>query len=151
MSILHQNLDARPANLLHNAETASANLFAEILDGYCPRIRAIMHTEHAVRFARLVEAGAWTDAALALLALELPQWQMRRLVYDDGEWHCALSDHREMPEWLDDSIEMHHPDMALAILSAAVEAKRQIRMPQIAMGPAAPNACFEHMCCDNFA
>ena len=39
--------------------------------------------------------GAWTDAALALIDLELPQWQFRRIAYDEGEWSCALSRERE--------------------------------------------------------
>ena len=67
---------------------------------------------------------AWTDAALALIDLELPQWQVRRLAYDEGEWHCALSRQRELPDWLDQSIETRHADLALAILSAFVEAQR---------------------------
>jgi hypothetical protein len=67
-----------------------------------------------IRIERLIDYGAWTDAALALLELELPHWQLRRLVYDDGEWHCALSRQRELPEWLDDrSIESHHADLAM--------------------------------------
>ena len=49
---------------------------------------------------------------------------MRRLAYDDGEWHCALSRERELPDWLDQSIDARHADLALAILSAFVEARR---------------------------
>src|SRR5690348_5787668 len=48
-------------------------------------------TEKTVRLAQLIESRAWTDAALALIDLELPFWQVRRLAYDDGEWYCALS------------------------------------------------------------
>jgi hypothetical protein len=59
-----------------------------------------------------------------LLDRELPQWQVRRLAYDDGEWYCALSRQRELPDWLDRSVETHHADLALAILSALVEARR---------------------------
>ncbi len=55
--------------------------------------------------AKLIAAGAWTDTVLALIASELPQWRLRRLAYDDGEWHCVLSLQREFPEWLDDGIE----------------------------------------------
>ncbi len=47
--------------------------------------------------AKLIAAGAWTDTALALIASELPQWKLRRLAYDDGEWHCVLSLQREFP------------------------------------------------------
>ena len=65
--------------------------------------------------------GAWTDAALALIELELPQWRVRRLAYDDGEWYCSLSRGRELPDWLDQPVEGRHADLALAILSAFVE------------------------------
>ena len=41
--------------------------------------------------------AAWTEAALALIDLELPQWQVRRIAYDEGEWYCALSRAREFP------------------------------------------------------
>lgn len=34
---------------------------------------------------RLIEAEAWFNVALALLTVELPSWQIRQLVYDDGE------------------------------------------------------------------
>jgi hypothetical protein len=108
-----------------------------------------------VRIERLIECGAWTDAALALLELELPQWQLRRLAYDEGEWHCALSQQRELPEWLDDrSIESHHADLPLAILSAVVDAQRKSAPSTRTSVPAAPRAAnplYEPACCDNFA
>jgi hypothetical protein len=37
---------------------------------------------------------------------------------------CALSRERELPDWLDRSIEAHHADLSLAILSAFSEAQR---------------------------
>jgi hypothetical protein len=108
-----------------------------------------------VRIERLIESGAWTDAALALLALELPQWQLRRLAYDEGEWHCALSRQRELPEWLDDrSVESHHTDLSLAILGAFVDAQRRSAPASMVSVPAAPRSVtplYEPACCDNFA
>jgi hypothetical protein len=105
------------------------------------------------RIKRLIQSGAWTDAALALLEMELPQWQLRRLAYDEGEWHCALSRQRELPEWLDDrSIESHHADLSLAILSAFVDARRSAP-PSRTSVPAvvrAANPLYEPACCDNF-
>src|SRR3981081_1334295 len=54
---------------------------------------------------RLIEAGALTEAAFSLINLKLPLWQIRRITYDEGEWHCAMSRQRELPEWLDEAIE----------------------------------------------
>lgn len=92
--------------------------FTAICLAACKRLPAMRRTAEAKRLDHLVEAGAWTDAALALIALELPTWQLRRLTFDEGEWHCALSQERNMPDWLDDAIETHHADMATAILDA---------------------------------
>src|ERR1044072_6532823 len=39
----------------------------------------------------LLSVGAWTEASLVIVERELKGWQLRRLVYDDGEWVCSLS------------------------------------------------------------
>ena len=73
-------------------------------------------SQGTAQIERLIGSGAWTDAALAMIDLELPQWRLRRIAYDEGEWHCALSQQRELPDWLDQTIEAHHADLPLAIL-----------------------------------
>jgi hypothetical protein len=105
------------------------------------------------RIERLIQANAWTDVVLALLELELPQWRLRRIAYDEGEWHCALSRQRELPDWLDQSIEARHADLPLAILSAFVDVKRAGTQPAWTSAPSAPRAVtlYTPMCCDNFS
>jgi hypothetical protein len=143
-------LDAR----LDGAPALTAELLSEVLAVCCPRLALLRHTERAAHAEQMIEQGAWTDAVLALLAIEVPQWQLRRLVYDGGEWHCALSRQREMPEWLDQSIEAHHADLPLAILRAFIGA-RQASAPAIRSSvPAAPHAGglpYEPALCDNFS
>ena len=84
----------------------------------------------------------------------MPKWQLRRLAYDGGEWHCALSRQRDLPEWLDQPVEAHHVDMALAILSAFVDAQRtaapssRTSVPLVAR-EASP--LYEPVLADNFA
>jgi hypothetical protein len=84
----------------------------------------------------------------------LPLWQVRRIAYDEGEWYCALSRERELPDWLASSIEARHADLALAILSAFVEAQRvaapQSR-PSVPAMPRDANPLYVRLCCDNFA
>src|SRR5215475_7666054 len=109
---------------LRNAPEASEALMSDVVRAACRRFPSLGLGEKTTRVERLIRSGAWTDAALALIDLELPQWQIRRLVYDDGEWYCALSRERELPDWLDQSIEARHADLALAILGAFVEARR---------------------------
>ncbi len=97
---------------------------SEIIGEACRRFPSMGQTEKTARIERLIGSDAWTDAALALIDLELPLWQVRRIAYDEGEWYCALSRERELPDWLDRSIEARHADLALAILGAFVEAQR---------------------------
>ena len=135
------------ADRLRDAPVVTSDLISDIIDGP-PRCLP-------VRIEHLIESRAWTDAALALLELELPQWQLRRLAYDEGEWHCALSRQRGLPEWLDDqSIESHHADLAMAILSAFAEARCQSARASRTSVPAAPSAAsplYEPLNCENFA
>jgi hypothetical protein len=136
------------------ADAMTAEKMAEIIGQRCRRAAPIRRTEKTARIERLIGAGAWTDAALALIDLELPQWRVRRIAYDEGEWHCALSRQRELPEWLDQSIETHHADLALAILTAFVDAQGigatsgRTSVPTV---PRDANPLYAPMCCDNFA
>src|SRR6202043_204764 len=105
------------------ADAVTAELMSEIVGEACRRFPSMGQSEKTARIERLLKSEAWTDAALALIDLELPLWQVSRIAYDEGEWYCALSRERELPDWLDRSIEAHHAGLAVAILSAFVEAQ----------------------------
>jgi hypothetical protein len=153
MSLNHQAHEFHPSEALDATATASAALFTDVL-ATARHGTPIRKALEVARIKHLIASCAWTDAALALLALDLPRWQLRRLAYDDGEWHCALSKNREMPEWLDTAIETHHPDMALAILGAVLQARHEGLTPALAsveMGPDAPDEPWQPALCDNFA
>src|SRR5438445_4802440 len=115
---------------LRDAHAVTTDLMSKVIGETCRRFPSVEQTEKTARIERLMGSGAWTDAALALIDLELPLWQVRRIAYDEGEWYCALSRERELPDWLDRSIETRHTDLALAILSAFVDARRAAA-PQI--------------------
>ena len=119
------------------SETAplDATSFAAICLTTCKRLSAMRHTAEAQRLDRLVTAGAWTDAALALIVIELPRWQLRRLAYDEGEWHCALSNQRDLPDWLDSAVETHHPVLATAILDAFLAVVSRGGTPHLSQAP----------------
>jgi hypothetical protein len=139
---------------LRDAPAATAGLISEIISETCRRFPSMGQTEKTARIERLIGSGAWTDAALALIDLELPQWQVRRIAYDEGEWHCALSRQRELPEWLDQSIETHHADLPLAILSAFVDAQLVAAPSSSTSVPIVPRdarALYEPALTDNFA
>ena len=148
----HQN----PAELLdrlRDAGAVTAELMSEIISKACRRFPSQGQSGKTARVERLIQSAAWTDAALALIDLELPQWQVRRLAYDDGEWYCALSRERELPDWLDQSIETHHTDLALAILGAFVEVQR-ISAPEsrtsVPIVTRDKDPLYEPVCADHF-
>jgi hypothetical protein len=138
---------------LRNADAVTAKFMSELLGATCRRF-SIGHAGKSARIVRLIGSQAWTDAALALIDLELPQWQVRRIAYDEGEWHCALSRAREIPEWLDQPIETRHADLPLATLSAYLDAQcisASSRRPSVPIVPRDADAFYTRLCCDNFA
>jgi hypothetical protein len=155
MSLLSQHpTNADPGDRLRDACTVTAEFFSTIIGASCRRFPSASPNARAARIERLIQSGAWTDAALSLIDLELPQWQIRRLAYDGGEWHCALSRQRELPDWLDQPIETHHACLALAILSALVEAQRIGAPPSRTSVPRVPqdaNPRYEPVYSDDFA
>ena len=137
---------------LRGARTLTSKLMADVMARACLRLQA-QRPDGKARILCLIESGAFADATLALLELELPQWKLRRLVHEDGEWHCALSRQLALPAELDDMAEGRHEDLSLAILDAFVEARRRRfaasrlqprSVPRV--GPARGHV----VCCDNF-
>jgi hypothetical protein len=145
--VLFDRLD----DALRQAHAPGPDLFAKVVTGACARFPLV--SGEAKRIDRLIAAGAWTDAALALAALELPAWTVRRLVYDGGEWICSLSRQPSLPEALDEAADASHALMPLAILRAFLQARRMAdaarramsTVPQIAIGAGTA------VCCENFA
>jgi len=151
-SIGHHN-PTEISERIHDAPAATSRLLREIISTTCRCFASPGQSARAARIERLLDAGALTEAALALIDLELPQWQVRRIAYDGGEWYCALSRERELPDWLDQSLETHHHDLALAILAAFVEAQDASAAksrPSVPNVRCEPNVFYTQMC-DNFA
>jgi len=138
---------------LRAATAVTPDLMSEVIRESGRRFSSHGQTGKTAQIERLIASSAWTDAALALIDLELPLWQVRRIAYDEGEWYSALSRERELPDWLDQSIEAHHTDLALAMLSAFVEARQTSARASRPSGPAVPrevNPLYEPVSCDNF-
>ena len=122
-------------------------LLTEVIAEACVRFAAHGSTAKT-RIHQLAEQGAWIDAVLGLLELELPHWRLRRLLYEDGEWHCFLTKRLEIPLELDDGVEATHEVLALAILIAFTKARSVVTTAAVPQVRAAP--CHT-VCCDNFA
>jgi hypothetical protein len=144
---------ARVQKQLCSAKAVTPDLMADVIVRARLRFTERPHASRT-RIVRLLECGALTDAMFALLEVELPEWKLRRLVYEDGEWICSLSKHRELPDWLDDTAEARHETLALAIAAALLEAQsraagaERVSVPTV---PQEPRATDCALCCDNFA
>ena len=149
----HQDRVQRLSKRIQDASAPDARLFADVIANACPRALVMVEMRKAARLKQLLESSAWTDAALTLAELELPQWKPRRIVYDDGQWHCRLSAQPYLPDGYDDVVETFHSELALAILAAVVQARQQtVTAPRIDE-PAADVVLSPdpiRICCDNF-
>jgi hypothetical protein len=150
---LEDRLD-RLEEQLRQARSVTPALMSNVIAEACVRLPALGRTDANARIDRMIESGAWTDLALALIEIELPAWKLRRLVYEDDEWHCCLSQQPSLPVGLDETVETSHDVPTIAILSALVDARRGAatcsepgarRVPQVR--PQRGQA----VCCDNFA
>ena len=148
--------DHDPAALgrrLRKADAMTRPLMRDVIDTACRRIPSLGQSERTARLSRLIDAEAWADAALTLMELELPLWQVRRIAYDDGEWHCALSRERELPDWLDSAIEARHADLAVALLSAFAEVQTltaAVSRPSVPSVKQATDPLYAPVACDHY-
>jgi len=150
----HQERLDRLTARLRLAPAITSDLIADVVADACTRVQVLHKAGKAACIDRLIEAAAWSDVALALIEIELPTWKLRRLIHDDGEWFCSLTQQPDLPVEFDDTADARHDVLALAILSAFIDARRRISgareigsptVPQV--GPTAATA----ICCDNFA
>ena len=112
----------------HVAPAVTALLFCKVIEsGACTRLSALRQMGKTITLDRILESGAWTDAAITLIGFELPSWSVRRLVCEDGEWLCSLSRQQNLPIFLDELAEGSHAVLALAVLRAFVAATLQER------------------------
>jgi hypothetical protein len=93
--------------------------------------RSLPPCEQTAHLDTLIDACAWTDAVIALMEQELPDWTARRLIFEDGAWHCSLSRTPFLPLDFDDTADGSGSCPALAILRALSEARRRPQMPEI--------------------
>jgi hypothetical protein len=135
---------------IQRAQAVTPELLSD-LAGTSTRVAALDRLHVPSRIDRLIASEAWTEAALALVELELPQWKLRRLLYEDGEWHCCLSRQPELPAWTDETVEVHHENLPLAILSAFVDARQIATTRDVSRTvPLVPPEQYRAICCDNF-
>ena len=138
---------------LHLAPAVTALLFRKVTEsGACARLPSLRQLGKTITLDCMIEAGAWTDAAITPIGLELPNWSVRRLVCEDGEWLCSLS-RPHLPIFLDEPAEGSHAVLALAVLRAFVAACCRSAATQLVTASVPrvrPRPAFV-FCCDNLA
>jgi hypothetical protein len=102
--------------------------------------------EQTTHLEMLIDACAWTDAMIALMEQELPDWTPRRPIFEDGAWHCSLSRTPFLPLDFDDTADGSGSCPALAMLRAVSEARRRPQMPT----EPGVDPCTQFLC-ENFA
>jgi hypothetical protein len=137
---------------LRCAQALTPQLMSDVIAQACTRFPAHSRAAKA-KVSRLIESGAWTDATLALVELELPQWKLRRIICEDGEWFCSLSRQPRLPPGLDEIAEAGHESLPLAILIALLYARPSAAMGATGMAtvPRVRSVPGYAMCCENFA
>ena len=135
---------------LQAADAAAGHLFLRVMESAGERLSTIRRRGKTGQIDRLLEAGACTDAALALLNIELPDWKIRRLVLENGEWLCSLSRRPCVPIEFDETAEARHAVLWLALLRALLEARRLNATELISVPADAPLGPSTRFCCDNF-
>jgi hypothetical protein len=138
-----------PRTTVRAATKVTLSLVANLIEqsGLAP------NTAQAGQPRRLIEAEAWTDVALTLIEIGLPEWKLVRAVVGDGEWCCALSRHWQMPEWLDEPVEARHESLSLAMLAAFANASLVAKPTRLRVVPSVQPRRKDHLdpvCCDNF-
>lgn len=145
----------RLAQRVHLAAAPDHELLSAIATSSV-RLRALSATPRTHQLKSLLDAGAWTEAAIALVELEFPAWSIRRLVLDDGVWFCALSRSPALPVEFDEMIEASHESMPLAILAALIEARRAADTAPASRSrprpaPGGLSSDSHRICVDNFS
>lgn len=139
-------------SVLQSAQEPSLDLLAKIVSAACTRIPLLAKAEKFDRLIELAKIGAWTEATLALIELELPLWRVRRLAYENGEWLCSLSHQPNLPMAFDDCAGATHEVLPLAMLCAFVEAcrRRHAIQESVSTVPHIQPWPEQIICCDNY-
>jgi hypothetical protein len=136
---------------LECADAVTVALFREVMESAGERLSILWRAGKTAHIERWLAAGGFIEAALALLELEMPNWKIRRLINESGEWLCSLSSRPGVPTEFDDMAEARHTVLSLAVLRALLEARR-VNGAEAFFTPAdVPLSTTTRFCCDNFA
>jgi hypothetical protein len=148
-NINHKNSLSTLAARLRETERCTEDVLNQAIDCACTRFQNLRARSD---FDRKVRSGAFVDAVLTLIELEMPAWSLRRVAIEDGVWFCSLSRQPHLPIEIDDSADASHRNLPMAVLLAFVEAR--LAATENIGAATTPRLRLQHqsaLCCDNFA
>lgn len=154
VNVMRQNVDHKKslstlAATLCETGRCTEDVLDSVIASACKRFQSLRARSD---FDQKVKSGAFVDAALTLIELEMPAWSLRRVAIEDGVWFCSLSRQPNLPIEIDDSADASHRDLPLAILAAFVEARlATTENVSTATTPRLRPQIQSTVCCDNFA
>lgn len=126
--------------------------FYKIVALACTRLPLLNKLGRASRLERFAKSGAWIDAVLALIELELPAWKVCRLLFEGDEWNCSISRYPNLALAFGDLAEGAHESLPLAMVRAFLSARLSslsLQEPTRNV-PEAREVWAPVLCCDNF-
>jgi hypothetical protein len=125
--------------------------FYKIVNRACTRLPLLNKLGRAARLERFSKSGAWIDAVLALIELELPAWKICRLLYEDSQWTCSISRYPNLA-FFGDVAEGAHESLPLAMVRAFLDARlSSLSLPEPTRNvPETREVWGPVLWCDNF-
>lgn len=154
VNVMKQNINYKSslstlAATLREANRCTEDVLNQAIGCACTRFQNLRARSD---FDRKVKSGAFVDAVLTLIELEMPAWSLRRVAIEDGVWFCSLSRQPNLPIEIDDSADACHRNLPLAILAAFVEVRlATTENVSTATTPHLRPQIQSAICCDNFA
>jgi hypothetical protein len=134
------------------ARELGPEFFCKVLNRACTRLPLLNKLGRAARLECFTKSGAWIDAVLTLIELELPAWKICRLLYEDGDWTCSISRYPSLALVVGDVAEGAHESLPLAMVRAFLNARlSSLSLPKPTTNvPETREVWGPVLCCDNF-
>src|SRR5258708_15652376 len=95
---------------LRRAQGVTPDLMSKVVAGAGTRFTMPGCAGKAARIDRFIASEAWTEAALALVELEFPQWRLHRPGDEGGTWFFSLAPRGKLPALVRDFSRTRPPD-----------------------------------------
>jgi hypothetical protein len=145
---------AQIAASLERTHEIIGEMVTDFITALCSHCKTSLRRKDESRIERLIDEEAWEGVVLTVLRIALPNWSLRRFIFEDGEWFCSLSQALNLPINVDDTADGRHQSFSAAMMLAMIEALRRRPAPPesgATVFPKVAPAGALSICCDDFA